>query len=157
MPFSIVVAGPGKTDTAFRPLVDRYLKKAAAFTPVTLVETKAYDHDGGLPADEVLRREAADLDRRLGRERVRIALTLDGDALDSPALARYIGTLREGSAAGAAFIVGSPDGLDSAFAAACRRRIRLGDITLPHDLARIVVLEQVYRALTILHRVPYHR
>ena len=54
-------------------------------------------------------------------------------------------------------VIGGPDGLSEECLAACARRVSLGPATLPHALVRIVLLEQLYRAWTILNGHPYHR
>ncbi len=56
-----------------------------------------------------------------------------------------------------AVVIGGPDGLDPAFKRAAHESIRLSDMTLPHALARVLLLEQLYRAWSINNRHPYHR
>lgn len=56
-----------------------------------------------------------------------------------------------------AFVIGGPDGLDPAFKAQAAQRIRLSDLTLPHALARVLLIEQIYRAWSVNHNHPYHR
>jgi 23S rRNA (pseudouridine1915-N3)-methyltransferase len=56
-----------------------------------------------------------------------------------------------------ALVIGGPDGLDPAFRAAAHQRIRLSDLTLPHALARVLLIEQLYRAWSINAAHPYHR
>jgi 23S rRNA (pseudouridine1915-N3)-methyltransferase len=55
------------------------------------------------------------------------------------------------------FVIGGADGIDPAFKATADEAIRLSDMTLPHALARVFLLEQVYRAWSLLHNHPYHR
>lgn len=54
-------------------------------------------------------------------------------------------------------IIGGPDGLDSEFKSRCRQLIRLSSLTLPHPMVRVVLIEQLYRAWSILNNHPYHR
>jgi 23S rRNA (pseudouridine1915-N3)-methyltransferase len=56
-----------------------------------------------------------------------------------------------------AFLVGGPDGLDPALKASAEVQLRLSSFTLPHALVRVLLAEQLYRALTILDNHPYHR
>jgi len=56
-----------------------------------------------------------------------------------------------------AFLVGGPDGLDPALKASAEVQLRLSSLTLPHALVRVLLAEQLYRALTILDNHPYHR
>jgi len=56
-----------------------------------------------------------------------------------------------------ALVIGGPDGLDPAFKAVARERIRLSDLTLPHAMARVLLVEQLYRAWSVNAGHPYHR
>lgn len=79
-----------------------------------------------------------------------------GDPFTSPALAALLGRLRDDATPRIFFAIGPADGWTPAAASRAHRVISLGPITLPHELARIVVAEQLYRALTILAGHPYH-
>ena len=87
--------------------------------------------------------------------RWRVALDARGDALTSEALAKRIGewTMRHGEVA---FVVGAAYGHHDATLAAADARWSLGPLTLPHALAHLVVVEQLYRAATIRAGTPYH-
>ncbi len=87
----------------------------------------------------------------------RICLDPGGKTLSSEDFARTFGRLRDGGAAGAAFLIGGPDGLGQALLDGADLSLSLGPMTLPHGLARIVLAEQLYRAMTILAGHPYHR
>ncbi|MDZ4103061.1 MAG: 23S rRNA (pseudouridine(1915)-N(3))-methyltransferase RlmH, partial [Hydrogenophaga sp.] len=56
-----------------------------------------------------------------------------------------------------ALVIGGPDGLDPAFRAAAHQRIRLSDLTLPHAMVRVLLIEQLYRAWSVNANHPYHR
>ena len=56
-----------------------------------------------------------------------------------------------------ALLVGGPDGLDAALKASCQSSIRISSMTMPHPLVRVVLIEQIYRAWSILSSHPYHR
>jgi 23S rRNA (pseudouridine1915-N3)-methyltransferase len=60
-------------------------------------------------------------------------------------------------AADVALVIGGPDGLEPAFRNAAHQRIRLSDLTLPHAMARVLLIEQLYRAWSINAGHPYHR
>lgn len=105
----------------------------------------------GLLAAERQRIEAA-----LVRNSRVVALDERGDALTTVALSQR---LRQWQRAGddVALVIGGPDGLDPAFKAAAHERIRLSDLTLPHAMVRVLLVEQLYRAWSILANHPYHR
>jgi 23S rRNA (pseudouridine1915-N3)-methyltransferase len=56
-----------------------------------------------------------------------------------------------------AFVIGGPDGLDPAFKQAAHERLRLSDLTLPHAMVRVLLVEQLYRAWSMHTNHPYHR
>lgn len=86
----------------------------------------------------------------------RIALDRGGRAISTEGLAE---SMRAWNRTGesVAFLVGGPDGLDPALLAEADERWSLSPLTLPHALVRVVLAEQIYRGLSILHNQPYHR
>jgi 23S rRNA (pseudouridine1915-N3)-methyltransferase len=85
------------------------------------------------------------------------ALDEKGANLTSEDFARDIAKLREGGTSALGCIIGGPDGLDESLRQRANRLIAFGAMTLPHQLVRILLLEQIYRATTILSGHPYHR
>ena len=85
-----------------------------------------------------------------------VALDERGTSLTTQALA---GRLRDWQLSGGdvALVIGGPDGLEPAFRQAAHERIRLSDLTLPHAMARVLLIEQLYRAWSINANHPYHR
>jgi 23S rRNA (pseudouridine1915-N3)-methyltransferase len=77
--------------------------------------------------------------------------------LSSEAFATALAKYRDGGAGGLAFLVGGADGLGQTARDRAELVLSLGPMTLPHGLARIVLAEQLYRAMTILAGHPYHR
>ncbi|RMG48897.1 MAG: 23S rRNA (pseudouridine(1915)-N(3))-methyltransferase RlmH, partial [Acidobacteria bacterium] len=126
----------------FRELADRYLERISPLAPCSR-ETVAPSRRR--TAAERRRDEARKLRERLPRRGVTVALDAEGEPLDSAAFAARLERWRESGKV--LFVVGGPDGLDPAFAAACDHRLSLGPMTLPHELAAVVLLEQSYRAL----------
>lgn len=113
---------------------------------------------------EVFRSESAFLEW-LGRQRGRTEVALmmldgRGKVLSSEALAEWLGCRRDEGAQHVVFAIGPADGWSDAARAEGKRRgtlLSLGPMTLAHQLARLVVAEQIYRASTILTGHPYHR
>ena len=108
-------------------------------------------------ADERRRDEAARLRAGIGPDAALIALDERGKSITSDEFARRIAALRDGGRRGAAFVVGGPDGLDPGLRDAAELVVSFGRLTWPHQLARIMLAEQLYRAVTILSGHPYHR
>ena len=85
-----------------------------------------------------------------------VALDEHGEALTTMALAARLKDWQV-QAQDVAFVIGGPDGLDPAFKRAAHERLRLSDLTLPHAMVRVLLVEQLYRAWSINANHPYHR
>jgi 23S rRNA (pseudouridine1915-N3)-methyltransferase len=86
-----------------------------------------------------------------------VAIDERGASWSSEQLAAYLGELALRAGAGVAFLVGGPLGLSDELRGAARRVLSLSPFTLPHEMARLLIAEQIYRAGTILRGEPYHR
>ena len=86
-----------------------------------------------------------------------VALDGRGRAMSSERFAAWLERLQRDWPHPVAFVVGSDEGLGEPLLAACRERLSLGPMTLPHELARLVLYEQIYRALSIQAGIKYHR
>lgn len=111
----------------------------------------------GSAAEPRLAEEAESIRRRLPDDAFTVALDRRGRVLDSEAFARELTRRMESSASPLVFLVGSDLGLHPDLRDSCRRRISLGPMTFPHQLARLVLYEQLYRALSIAAGIKYHR
>lgn len=101
--------------------------------------------------------EAASLLAALPERRWIVALDLRGKSRSSPELARWWQELSERWPHTVAFLIGSDVGLDPGLTRSADERLSLGPLTLPHELARLVLYEQLYRALSIGAGIKYHR
>jgi 23S rRNA (pseudouridine1915-N3)-methyltransferase len=157
----ILVAAVGRLKGApEEELAGRYLERASALGrslalgPVTVAEVRE-----GSVATAAARK--ADEARRLLRagEGAGFLVALDerGRMRSSAAFADLIRCERDKGSRLLAFLVGGPDGHGDEVLGAAGERLSLGPMTLPHGLARIVLIEQIYRAVTIISGHPYHR
>lgn len=134
---------------ALEPALKEYADRLARWCRLEIVELP--EEKGG---PDPLRREAEIVARRLEGFRPWIALDPRGEAWSSERWASELETWRRESPA-VGLVVGSADGLHPELLAKCRK-VSLGPVTLPHTLARLVLLEQVYRAHTQVLGLPYH-
>lgn len=104
----------------------------------------------------VLAAERARIEAALPRGAHVVALDERGERLDTLALAQRLNRWQR-DAQDVALLIGGPDGLDPALRAQAHERIRLSDLTLPHALLRVLLIEQIYRAWSINCGHPYHR
>jgi 23S rRNA (pseudouridine1915-N3)-methyltransferase len=137
--------------------VETYRSRVARRWPAEDVPLKPAA--GGREEDprRALRAEAEKLCRRLPDGWATIVLDEHGELLDSEALARELEGLETVGTPGASFVIGSDLGLDPALRQDASRVISLGRLTYPHQLARLVLWEQLYRAADILSGGRYHR
>lgn len=101
--------------------------------------------------------EATAIETHIPERAVLIALDERGDNLESTTLANHLARWRDDSVACAAFVIGGADGLSPEFRRKAKLRLAFGRATWPHQIVRILLLEQLYRAGTILSGHPYHR
>lgn len=125
-------------------LLDDFVKRARRFTPT---EAISYESEASLLA-------AAGRTTRTAP--VLILLDSRGENLSSEQLAARIGQLGDDDTQHAIFAIGPPDGWSPAALQQAAQRLAFGQITLPHELALVILAEQLYRALTILAGHPYH-
>lgn len=98
--------------------------------------------------------EAARILARVGPRDRLVVLDERGERLDTTAFAQLVDAGRQ--AGGLVFAIGGPYGHGPALREAAHRVVRLSDLVLNHEIARVVLVEQLYRALTVLEGVPYH-
>ncbi len=141
-------------------LVGRYQKRieqtgrAIALGPLTIAELPEARHS---ESEKRKTDEAARLLAAIARADRLIALDERGKLLTSEDFARLVQTARDEGAREMAFLIGGPDGHGANARASADLVLSLSPMTLPHGLARVVLVEQLYRALTIISGHPYHR
>ena len=133
-----------------------YLKRLRRYFPLEVVEVREEDLNRRTP-EEVLAAEAERLLRRIPAGAYVIALDQEkGEPLSSPMLERRFNSLGLSGRSHVAFVLGGPLGLSREVLARTDTLISFGPITLPHALARVVLLEQLYRAAKINRGERYH-
>lgn len=138
MKWTILAVGKTK-ESYYREAVETYMGRLRAARPVALREV-----------------EAADLLRH-SEGAVRVALDEGGELLGTRALARKLATFEMEGTRELAFLLGGPDGHPAEVLAACEWKLSLSPLTFPYQLARVVLLEQLYRCETVRKGEPYHR
>jgi len=154
MKLLIVAVGlrvPDWAQTAY----DDYAKR---FPPELRVELKAVKTEprGSKTLETLLSAERERIEAAIPRGSRIVALDERGTNLTTKALAQQLNDWQLESD-DVALVIGGPDGLDPAFRAAAHQRIRLSDLTLPHAMVRVLLIEQLYRAWSVNANHPYHR
>ena len=144
----------GKVQPYYREACDEYRRRLAHYATVSEIEVKEGTHSRSLRERQL--EEAARLMAKVPSGAVLVTLTRGGTGLASRQLAQRVERWREGAGL-VAFLIGGPDGLADGLLADAALRWSLGPLTLPHQLARVVVWEQLYRAFTIVRGEKYHK
>jgi len=157
----LVIAAVGRLKAGpERELFERYIERANAagrsvsLSPIEIAEIS--ESQARRPADRMVE-EAARLEPAIPRGAKRIVLDSGGRNLTSGDFAAKLAAFRDQGASAAAFVIGGADGLTKNAAAAADLTISFGAATFPHQIVRILLAEQIYRAITILSGHPYHR
>jgi 23S rRNA (pseudouridine1915-N3)-methyltransferase len=125
-------------------------------TALELIEIRAEPRSSGKTAAQLLAAEAARIRAALPKGGYVVALDEHGKDLSTCGLAVQIEVWKQ-EGGPVAFLIGGADGLDAALKNTCAAQLRLSSLTLPHGLARVLLAEQIYRALSIIGGHPYHR
>lgn len=132
-----------------------YVKRLGRFCSLSILELpeeKLPEKPSDAEIAAALRKEAAAVESRIPAGAFKIALCVEGRRLDSVAFSRLVAPQGQ-----LAFLIGSSFGLDETLKARCDARISMSDMTFPHHLARVMLLEQLYRAYQIEQGSRYHK
>jgi 23S rRNA (pseudouridine1915-N3)-methyltransferase len=150
----ISFVGVGKLRPYYRDACDDYARRLKRYLTLNEYEVKEASR-APTPAAQ-LAEEAKRLDARIPRDATVVALSRGGAQWSSQDLAQQLDRWLLG-ARPVALVLGGSHGLDPALLSRAAHRWSLGPLTLPHELARVVVFEQMYRGFTILRGEPYHK
>lgn len=151
MRVAIVAVGRPRNRALADAIAD-YERRAARYWKLDVTEVR---EERGRDAAAVRRGEAERLTAAVGPKRF-VACEQHGRSLDSDAFAAWMASERD-AARDVAFVIGGAFGLQESIGQAAALRLSLSPWTLPHELARLVLVEQLYRAGTILRGEPYHK
>ena len=150
-PVDLLVIGRLRLEPC-RALERHYLDMLRAHARMDVIEFPEGKGDGA----RRLRDEAERLRPRLKSAGLPVLLTPEGRPMDSPAFAKWLGE-RVDRGQRPAFAIGSSHGFDPVLKSEIREQLSLSPMTFPHELFRVMFLEQLYRAFTILKGSPYHK
>jgi 23S rRNA (pseudouridine1915-N3)-methyltransferase len=150
----IVVAVGKLKEPFYRQGAEEYLARLQRYRSVKFVEIPDAPVRPGREG-EALRQEAGKIRTSCGEARV-VALTERGESLTTSQLAARLESF-EATGGDLAFVVGGANGLDQQIEQSATWRLALSALTLPHQLARVVLLEQLYRVESLRRGEPYHR
>lgn len=149
----IKVLWVGKSrDPWVKDAIEEYAGRIRRYTPLELIDIR---DEKGAAAEEMRRRECERLEKQIPPGATLILLDERGEQMDSSGLASFVGKQRDCGTGELIFVIGGAYGFSEEF----RRRgtlLALSKMTFTHQMVRAFLLEQIYRAFTILNNEPYH-
>ena len=155
---NITIVAVGKLKERFWvQAADEYLKRLSGYAKVSVVQVLDVDPDKAGGVEAALAKEARSILDAMPRHTYRVLLAIDGTARSSVQFAHHLETMTIQGISDLTFIIGGSDGVAPTIRDHADETLSFGPITLPHNLARIVLLEQLYRAFRIIRHEPYHK
>ncbi len=145
---------PGKTkDERLRSLIEDYVKRLSRFTRCEVVEVK----EGRTRDAATVQKESSRISEAIGDSNLAVLLDLDGHEWSSQQLAQQVQRWENDAVKEIAVVIGGPDGLSPQVQSRADVRWQLTRLTLTHEMARVLAVEQLYRAYAINRGLPYQK
>lgn len=152
---NIVVVGKDK-DAWVTEACHHFVKLLSRYAMIEFTVVSPPKNVSSLGPFEIKKKEAEFLAKKLGNDRYMV-LSDTGKEMDSPAFSHWLEKVTANSSGGLVFVIGGPYGIDDSIIGRADQIISLSRLTFSHQLVRLVLLEQLYRAFSILHGSDYHK
>lgn len=149
--------GGSHADVELAEAAKTYLSRIKHFFPVEVVEVASERGRQGKSDVAIMRAQSARLLAAIPDRGYTVVLDERGQTLDSLKFAKWIERLTIDSPHGVNFVIGGDVGFDDTVRKRADRLLALSPMTLPHQFARVILLEQIYRACTLMRNIPYHK
>lgn len=159
MKISIICVGKIK-EKYFRDAIAEYEKRLGKYCKLEILEVpdeKTPDNAGSALEDQIKEKEAARILKHIKEDAYVYSLEICGEKPDSKGLAKQIHTLGIQGKSHIQFIIGGSLGLHESVSKAADKAISFSNMTFPHQLMRVILLEQIYRSYRIIMGEPYHK
>lgn len=159
MRISVICVGKIK-EAFYRDAIAEYRKRLSRYATmeiVELIDEKTIDGASASEERKVIDTEGERILKVLSDEAFKIALCIDGRKLDSVAFSEKIEAIKVSGYSHIQFIIGGSLGLSKAVVSKADYKLSFSDMTFPHQLMRVILLEQIYRAARIASNEPYHK
>jgi 23S rRNA (pseudouridine1915-N3)-methyltransferase len=148
----------GKTrNTAIKSLIADYLEKIGHLVPCEIVEARDLSRSRSLPVAQLIESEGNELSRHLTDIGRLVALDEKGSQFSSVDFAHWLEKEQDHGTRLITFIIGGPQGLSPAISGRAHHVLSLGKMTWTHEVCRVLIMEQIYRAFCIMRNIPYHK
>ncbi|HEY2093516.1 MAG TPA: 23S rRNA (pseudouridine(1915)-N(3))-methyltransferase RlmH [Thermoanaerobaculia bacterium] len=141
----------------FADAIDKYLKRIRHFYPIEVIEVPAERGRQTQSDAATMRSQSSRLVAAIPARGTVVVLDERGQVLDSLKFARWLERLTMDSPHGIHFVVGGDLGFDDSVRQRADKVLSLSAMTLPHQIARVVLMEQIYRACTLMRNIRYHK
>ena len=155
MNIKIICVGKIK-ELFWREAQDEYTKRLNPYVRLSIVEVAPEKLGGSVTDEEAMRREGERIMKQIPDGTTIVALDKSGKQFASEKFSALLDDLA-GDGTPLALVIGGAAGIHSEVLARANRKLSLSEMTLPHELARVFLLEQTYRAIMIARDKPYHR
>jgi len=153
----LTILWPGKTrDRRLAGMIEEYLEKIRRYCKLDVMEIREEGRSSGTVPRARIEKEGRKILKACRPGEMRVALDERGKEMTSEEFAAFLGRALERTPAGVKLIIGGPYGLSNEVMKESEHRWALSKLTLTHETARLVALDQVYRAFTIMKGEPYH-
>jgi 23S rRNA (pseudouridine1915-N3)-methyltransferase len=148
----------GKTkNSSIKSLLSDYQDRIRHWAHCEIIEARDLSREKNLSAAGLVAKEAGELAKHIPERGRLVALDETGAQFTSGDFARWLEFEQNNGAQMISFVIGGPEGLGEKITDRAHLVLSMGKMTWTHDMCRVLLLEQVYRALCILHRIPYHK
>jgi len=143
--------------SALKSLLADYLERIRHLVPCEVTEARDLSKRQSLRAEDLIAAEGEELARYLPEKGRLVALDETGSQFTSRDFARWFESEQNSGARVITFVIGGPEGLSRMISGRANLVLSLGKMTWTHEMCRILLAEQIYRALCIMRNIPYHR
>jgi 23S rRNA (pseudouridine1915-N3)-methyltransferase len=148
----------GKTkNSSVQSLVSDYIDRVRHLVPCEIVEARDLSKRRSLRPADLIRAEGEELARLIPESGRLVALDEKGTEFSSQGFSRWLGSEQNTGARSITFVIGGPEGLSDMISKRAHLILSMGKMTWTHEMCRVLLLEQVYRALCIMRNIPYHK
>ena len=147
-------------ETYFRDAIAEYAKRLSRYCKLEIIEVadeKTPDKASETEEEQIKQKEADRILKNIREDSYCIALAIEGKKMDSVSLARNIERLGLNGKSNIVFVIGGSLGLHQSVLKRADDKLSFSDMTFPHQLMRVILLEQIYRSYRIINKEPYHK
>lgn len=156
---TLVTVGKVK-EKYYRDAIAEYAKRLSRYCKLDIIEVtdeKTPDRSSEIEEEQIKRKEAERILKNIKEDAYCIALAIEGKKTNSVSMAHHIEQLGLTGKSNLVFVIGGSLGLHKSVLQRADEKLSFSDMTFPHQLMRVILLEQIYRCYRIIHGEPYHK